>query len=87
MSANQLTYTYLLAVSAIVIACVTMGVVVLAIKLGTHRAIPGWATATLLGLAISSLVSMGNFVVLFAVYTQSRGMSLSRIEREVRERT
>jgi type II secretory pathway component PulJ len=50
--------------------------------LSTRHAIPGWATATLLGLWISSLISIGNFVVLFAVYTQNRAMALSRLEQE-----
>jgi len=66
--------------SAIVGLCVALAAVVLAVKLGTDRAVPGWATSTLLALTISSIVALGNFVVLFAVYAQSRGLSLSALE-------
>jgi glycosyltransferase involved in cell wall biosynthesis len=79
---DRIAIRALILFSAIVTACLALGTAVVAIKIGTHHAIPGWATTTLLGLAISSLVAVGNFVILFAVYTQSRGMALSRLEEE-----
>lgn len=60
--------------------CVLLGVAVIVVKVFTDEAIPGWATSTLLALIISSMVALGNFVVLFAVYAQSRGLSLSDLE-------
>jgi polyisoprenyl-phosphate glycosyltransferase len=84
---DRIAIRALILFSFIVVSCLTLGVAVLAIKLGTHQAVPGWATATLLGLAISSLVAVGNFVVLFAVYTQSQGMSLSNLEQQDHGRT
>jgi hypothetical protein len=55
-------------------------VVVVGIRLFTNTAIPGWAIGTLLGLVILSFVALGNFVVLFAVFSHSRGISLANLE-------
>lgn len=59
---------------------VILSLVVVGIRLFTNAAIPGWATATLLGLLILSFVALGNFVVLFAVFSHSRGISLANLE-------
>jgi glycosyltransferase involved in cell wall biosynthesis len=79
---DRIAIRALMLFSAIVTACVALSIAVVVIRLSTRHAIPGWATATLLGLWISSLISIGNFVVLFAVYTQNRAMALSRLEQE-----
>jgi hypothetical protein len=79
---DRIAIRALIAFSAIVAACIALGAGVLATKLFTDQAVPGWATSTLLALAISSLVAIGNFVLLFAVYSQSRGLSLSDIENK-----
>jgi hypothetical protein len=58
------------------------------VKLLTDEAIPGWATYSVLGALVISLVSLGNFVLLFATFAQSRGISLSNLEQAVeRHRT
>jgi uncharacterized membrane protein len=59
---------------------ITLALVVVGIKVFTNLGIPGWATATLLGLLILSFVALGNFVVLFAVFSHSRGISLANLE-------
>jgi hypothetical protein len=79
---DRIAIRALIAFSTIVGACLVLGAIVVAIKVTTNKAIPGWATATLLALMISSIVALGNFVVLFAVYSQSRGLSLSDLEYE-----
>ncbi len=84
---DRIAIRALILFSGIIVSCVTLGIVVLVIRLATNQAIPGWATATLLGLGISSLVAMGNFVVLFAAYTQSQSMSLSNLEQQDRTLT
>ncbi len=61
-------------------AGMTLSVVVLAIRLFTKAAIPGWATSTLLLVLMLSFVALGNFIVLFAVFSQSQGISLSNLE-------
>lgn len=68
--------------TAIVAMCVVLAAAVVAVKFGSDEAVPGWATSTLLALSISSIVALGNFVVLFAVYAQSRGASLSDLEEK-----
>jgi len=79
---DRIAIRALIVFSTIVGACLLLGAIVVAIKVGTSQAIPGWATSTLLALMISSLVALGNFVVLFAVYSQSRGLSLSDLEEK-----
>jgi hypothetical protein len=79
-------FTDRIAVRALIVFAATMvssfilAVAVACIKLFTNRAIPGWATSTLLLLILVSFVALGNFVVLFAVFSQSRGMSLADVE-------
>jgi hypothetical protein len=59
---------------------VLLSLIVVAIRLFTNSAIPGWATATLLGVLTLSFIALGNFLVLFAVFSHSRGMSLAGLE-------
>lgn len=58
-----------------------LGVTVVAVRLLTDAAIPGWATYTLLSTLILSLVSLGNFVTLFMVFSQTRARWLANIEQ------
>jgi hypothetical protein len=58
----------------------SLGIIVLIVKFATNLAIPGW-TSTILGLAvISSLVALGNFTVLFAVFYQSQSSALQGLD-------
>jgi hypothetical protein len=54
---------------------------VIGIRIFSDAAIPGWATSTLIGILTLSLLALANFVLLFVVFTQSRGVSLSSIEQ------
>jgi hypothetical protein len=56
---------------------------VVAIKVFTSAAIPGWATASLLGMLTLSFLALGNFVVLFVVFSHSRGIALSDLEDSI----
>jgi hypothetical protein len=67
-------YTATLVVSAVV------AVAVLAVKLFSDAAIPGWATYTILAMFLASLIALGNVVILFVVFSQSRGVSLAALE-------
>jgi len=57
-----------------------LSLAVVGIRVFTSAAVPGWATATLLGILILSFVALGNFVVLFVVFSHSRGISLAGLE-------
>jgi hypothetical protein len=80
-------FTDQIAVRALMAFSVTLGVTtvlavaVVAVKLATSEAIPGWATYTLLLLAILSFIALGNFVLLFTVFSQSRGSALANLEQ------
>jgi hypothetical protein len=62
---------------------IIMSLVVLGIRVFTDAAIPGWATYTLIGVVILSFVALGSFVTLFAVFSQSRAISLSNIDQGI----
>jgi hypothetical protein len=59
---------------------VLLSLAVVAVRVFTSAAVPGWATATLLGILILSFLALGNFVVLFVVFSHSRGISLAGLE-------
>jgi len=59
---------------------VLLSLAVVGTKLFTSASIPGWTTATLLGILVLSLIAVGNCVVLFAVFSHSRGISLAGLE-------
>lgn len=48
----------------------------------TSTSIPAWTTAGVVALLGLSFIALGNFVVLFAVFSTSRGISLADLERE-----
>ena len=79
-------FTDRIAVRALTAFTVLFGVgvacagVVVGVRLSPNAAIPGWSTITLLGVLILSVVALGNFVVLFAVFSHSRGISLANLE-------
>jgi hypothetical protein len=62
-----------------------LSIVVLGVRLFTKAAIPGWATSTLLLVLTLSFVALGNFIVLFAVFSQSQGISMSNLEHRNHE--
>jgi hypothetical protein len=77
---DRIAVRALLAFAATMTAAVGAAIAVVCVKLFTDQAIPGWATSTLLLLIVLSFVALGNFVVLFAVFAQSRGLSLAHVE-------
>jgi glycosyltransferase involved in cell wall biosynthesis len=77
---DRIAVRALITFAAAMAAAFVSAVTVICIKLFSSSAIPGWATTTLLLLIIVSFVALGNFVVLFAVFSQSRGMSLADVE-------
>ena len=56
-----------------------LALTVIAIKL-FGNSIPGWASFTVLGALIVSLVALGNFVTLFVLFSQNSAVSLASIE-------
>lgn len=77
---DRIAVRALTAFSALFSIGILMSIVVVCVRVFTTAGIPGWATATLLGLLILSFVALGNFVVLFAVFSHSRGISLANLE-------
>jgi polyisoprenyl-phosphate glycosyltransferase len=59
---------------------ILLSLAVVGTKLFSSAAIPGWATATLLGILVLSFNAVGTSVVLFAVFSHSRGVSLAGLE-------
>lgn len=82
---DRITVRALMAFSAIAGSCAVASIAIVAVRLSTDRAVPGWATYSLLSLLLLSAVTLGNLVVLFAVFSQSQGISLSNLEGVVRD--
>jgi hypothetical protein len=60
-------------------ATLLLAAAVVGVKLLTPWAIPGWATYTLLLLLAISFMSVSNFVILFALFSQAKGFHLRSI--------
>ncbi len=79
-------FTDRIAVRALVAFSVVFGLgvvgslVVVAVRLFTTAAIPGWATTSLISIVILSFLALSNFIVLFVVFSHSRGLSMSGLE-------
>jgi polyisoprenyl-phosphate glycosyltransferase len=76
-----------IAIRALLLFSITFGLgiisvlTVVGVRLLTDAAIPGWATYTALAMIILSFVALGSFATLFAVFSQSRAISLTDLER------
>ena len=57
-----------------------LALAIVCIRVFTDSAIPGWASFTVLGAVIVSLVALGNFVTLFILFSQTRAVSLANVE-------
>ena len=80
---DRLALRAMLAFGTTVMLSVAMAVTLVVLRLaGTD--VPDWTLYTLLGLFVCALISLGNFVVLFVVFSQSRGVSLSGLEQDRR---
>jgi hypothetical protein len=77
---DKIAIRSLLAFTGALASCAVAASAILSVRLLTDAAIPGWATYSLLLLLLLSFVSLGNFVVLFAVFSQSQGISLANLE-------
>jgi hypothetical protein len=80
--ADRVAIRSLLAFALTFAACVAAATAVVGIRTFTSLAIPGWATYTLLLVMVLSFVALADFIVLFAVFAQSRSVSLAGIEEE-----
>lgn len=60
---------------------VALSVALLLLSSAGLMTVPGWVVSATLTVSIVSFVALGNLVVLFAIYVQSQGAALSRIDR------
>jgi hypothetical protein len=79
---DRIAIRALILLSAVFAAGMGLLVGIVVVKEFTNRAIPGWATYTALAGLLLSLVALSSWLILFATFSQSRGVSLSNIDRE-----
>jgi glycosyltransferase involved in cell wall biosynthesis len=60
---------------------VVLAAVIVFIRLFTDLAIPGWATYMLLLIVLLSFIALGNFIILFALFSQSQNISMGFLDR------
>jgi hypothetical protein len=77
---DRIALRALITFSVALIASASLSIVVICVRALTTAAVPGWATYSLLLLLTLSFVALGNFVVLFAIFSQSRGTALGNLE-------
>lgn len=78
---DQIAVRSLIAFASLFALSLVFGSGVLALKFFTSVAIPAWASFTLLLGLLSSLVALGNFLVLFAVFSQSQALAMQRLDK------
>lgn len=54
--------------------------IIFMVKILTDLAIPGWASSLITMFSILSFIAIGNFVILFTVFTQGQGQGLRSLE-------
>ena len=79
---DRIAVRALAAFSAVFALAVLGSLAVFAVKVFTSAGIPGWATDTLVGILILSFLALGNFVILFVVFSHSRGISMAGLEAD-----
>lgn len=79
---DRIALRALVVFSAAFVAGVGMMATIVFLRFFTDRAIPGWATDTALGALIMSLIALSSWLILFATFSQSRGVSLSHLDRQ-----
>jgi hypothetical protein len=57
------------------------GATIAAVKLSGDASIPSWATTSLIAVSALCVLGLGNLVVLFTVFSQSRAISLANLEQ------
>jgi hypothetical protein len=77
---DRISIRALIALTMALAGFVALLIVVVAIRVFTTLAIPGWASFLVMMGLLGSLIAIGNFVLLFAMFSQSRGFSLIGIE-------
>lgn len=58
-----------------------LAAVIVFIRLFTDLPIPGWASYTLFLMVLLSFIALGNFIILFALFSQSQSISMSFLDR------
>jgi glycosyltransferase involved in cell wall biosynthesis len=79
---DRIAVRALVAFAGAAAACAVAAATLVCLKIFTDEPIPGWATITVVSLGAVSVIALGNLGVLFAVFSQARGMSLTDVEEE-----
>jgi polyisoprenyl-phosphate glycosyltransferase len=79
---DRISIRALIAFSLSLFAFVVLSTTVVCVRLFTNLAIPGWASYLLMLGLLGSVIAIGNFVLLFTMFSQSRGFSLIGLEND-----
>ena len=84
---DRIAIRALIGFSAIFGAGILLSIIAVTVRIFERAAIPDWAVSGLQIAVILSFIALGNFIVLFAVFLQSRGISLATLEDGSDERS
>ncbi len=77
---DRIAVRSLIAFSGAFALSLALALAAIAIPAVRDEAIPGWAAAGAMAMMVVSLLSVANALIVFAVFSQSRGISLSNLE-------
>lgn len=78
--ADRIAIRGLVAFSFLFAVGVALGIAVVAVRLFTELAIPGWATYTLLLSILMCGIALGCLILVFTLFVQSQSLSMSRLD-------
>jgi glycosyltransferase involved in cell wall biosynthesis len=81
---DRISIRALVAFSFALVTFVVLSITVVCIRAFTSLEIPGWTSYLLVFGVLGSVIAIGNFVMLFALFSQSRGLSLIGLEDRAR---
>lgn len=81
---DRIAIRSMVAFSVVLFGGVAFSVAVIGLRLFTKIPIPAWTTYGVLTVLLLSFVAIGNFVILFALFSQSQGVGLGYLDREKR---
>jgi hypothetical protein len=77
---DRIAIRALMALSGLLGAGLLLSLAMVAVRVFSKTAIPEWATSTLILVLSLCFIALGNFIVLFAVFSQSRSISLATLD-------
>ncbi len=78
--ADRIAIRGLVGFSVLASGAIGLGIWVVSVRLFTDRAIPGWATSSLLLALLLCGIALTGVILLFSLFVQTQSLSMSRLD-------